>query len=86
VLRNILEPRREEISVGWRKLHNAELNDLYFSPNIIRMVKSRRIRVRAYSTNGRKEKYIHNFGGKARRKQTTLKWKDNINMNLRDRV
>jgi len=43
VLRRIFEPKRGEVTGEWRKLHNVELNDLYFSPNIIRLIKSRRI-------------------------------------------
>jgi hypothetical protein len=37
-------PKRVEVTGGWRKLHNEELHILYFSPNIIRMIKSRRMR------------------------------------------
>jgi hypothetical protein len=44
VLRRILGPRRGEVTGGWRKLHNEELHDLYPSPSIIRMIKSRRMR------------------------------------------
>jgi hypothetical protein len=44
VLRRIFEPKRDEVTGGWRKLHNMELHNLYSSPNIIRMVKSRRMR------------------------------------------
>jgi hypothetical protein len=44
VLRRIFGPKRDELTGGWRKLHNEELRDLYSSPCIIRMVKSRRIR------------------------------------------
>jgi hypothetical protein len=44
VLRRILGPKRDEVSGGWRKLHNEELRDLYSSPSIIRMIKSRRMR------------------------------------------
>jgi hypothetical protein len=39
VLRRILEPRRDEVTGGSRKLHNEELHNLYFSPNIITMIK-----------------------------------------------
>jgi hypothetical protein len=42
-LRRIFRPKRDEVTGEWRKLYN-ELNDLYFSQNIIRVVKSRRIR------------------------------------------
>jgi len=44
VLRRIFGPRREEVTGEWRRLHNAELNDLYTSPNIVRVIKSRRMR------------------------------------------
>ena len=39
VLRRILGPKRDEVTGEWRKLHNAELNDLYCSLNIVRMIK-----------------------------------------------
>ena len=44
VLRGIFGPKRDEVTGEWRKLHNEELNDLYFSPNIVWEIKSRRIR------------------------------------------
>jgi hypothetical protein len=43
-LRRIFGLRRDEIIEGWRKLHNEELHDLYFSSHIIRMMKSKRVR------------------------------------------
>jgi hypothetical protein len=39
VLRNIFGPKREEVTGEWRRLHNEELNGLYSSPNIIRVIK-----------------------------------------------
>ena len=43
VLRGIFGPKRDEVIVEWRKLHSEELNDLYSSPNIVRVTKSRRM-------------------------------------------
>jgi hypothetical protein len=43
-LRRIFGPKRDEVTEGWRKLHNEEINNLYSSPNIIWVMKSRRIR------------------------------------------
>jgi hypothetical protein len=48
VLRRIFGPRRDEVTGDWRKLHNEELRNLYSSPNIIRLIKSRRIRWAGY--------------------------------------
>jgi hypothetical protein len=44
VLRRIFGPKREEVAGGWRRLHNEELRNLYASPNIIRVIKSRGMR------------------------------------------
>ena len=44
VLRRIFEPRRDEVTGEWRRLNNEELNDLYSSPNIVRVIKSRRMK------------------------------------------
>jgi hypothetical protein len=44
VLRRIFGPKRDDVTGDWRKLHNEELHNLYSSPNIIRMMKSRRMR------------------------------------------
>ena len=45
VLRSIFGPKRDEVTGEWRKLHNEELNNLYSSPNIVRVIKSRRMRL-----------------------------------------
>jgi hypothetical protein len=44
VLRRIFGPKRDEVTGDWRKLHNEELRDLYSSPSIIRIIKSREVR------------------------------------------
>jgi hypothetical protein len=59
VLRRIFGPKRDEVTRGWRKLHNEELHNLYSSPSIIRMMKSRRMRwVKHVARIGRKGMYI----------------------------
>jgi hypothetical protein len=61
VLRRVFGLKRDEVTGGWRKLHKEEIYDLYSSPNIIRLIKSRRLRWEGHvarmggacSTNGR---------------------------------
>jgi hypothetical protein len=48
LLRRIFGPKRDEVMGEWRKLHNEELHNLYSSPSIIRMIKSRRMRWAGY--------------------------------------
>jgi hypothetical protein len=48
VLRRIFGPKRDEVTGEWRRLHNEELNDLYSSPDIIRVIKSRRMKWAAH--------------------------------------
>jgi hypothetical protein len=55
VLRSIFGLKRDEVIGGWKKLHNKELHNLYHSPNINRMIKSRRIRWTGHIAHGREE-------------------------------
>jgi hypothetical protein len=48
VLKRIFGPKRDEVTEGWRKLHNEELHNLYSSPNIITIIKPRRMRWPGY--------------------------------------
>jgi hypothetical protein len=65
VLRRIFGPKRDEVRREWRKLYNEERNDLYSSPNIVRVIKSRRIRWAEHVAFMRgDERRIHGFGGK----------------------
>jgi acyl-coenzyme A synthetase/AMP-(fatty) acid ligase len=70
VLRRIFGTKRDEVTEGWKKLRNEELHNLYSSPSIIRMIKSKEDEMsKTCSTNG------ENIGWKARRKETTRKTK-----------
>jgi hypothetical protein len=67
VLRRVFGPKREEVTGEWRKLHNEELNDLYSLPNIMRVVKSRRMRWAGYVARMGEERGVHRV--LARRKE-----------------
>jgi hypothetical protein len=59
VFRSIFGPKRDEVTGGWRKLHNEEFHNLYFSPSIIKMIKSRRMRwARRVARMGRRGMHI----------------------------
>jgi hypothetical protein len=74
VLRRIFGPKGDEVIRGWTKLHKEELHNLYFSSNIIRMIKSRKMGwSRHVAHMGGEEECIQGFGGKARRKETTIR-------------
>jgi hypothetical protein len=75
VLRRVFGPKRDEVTGKWRKLHNEELHDLYSSPSIIRMIKSRRMRWAGHVARmGGKGTHI-DYWWKARGKETTRKTK-----------
>jgi hypothetical protein len=62
-LRRIFGPNRDEATGEWRRLHNEELNDLYSSPKIFRVIKSKRMRWAGHvACMGEKERCIQNFG------------------------
>jgi hypothetical protein len=59
VLRRILGPKRDEVTGSWRKLHNEELHNLYSSPSVIRMIKSKSMKwVGRIARMGRREMHI----------------------------
>jgi hypothetical protein len=62
VLRRIFGPKRDEVTGEWRKLHE-ELNDLYSSPTIVRVIKSRSEIRGACSSGGQGERRVQGFGG-----------------------
>jgi hypothetical protein len=89
VLRRIFGPKREE-EISWRKLHNDELHNLYSSPNIVRVIKSRRMRwwarYIARMADGR-DVYRVLVGrpeGKRPLERPRHKWEDIIKMDLRE--
>jgi hypothetical protein len=89
VLRGIFGPNRDEVIGGWRKLHNEELHNLYCSPSIIRMIKSRRMRwAGACSTNGEMRNAYRILVGKPEGKtpvgRPLRRWEDNIKTDLRE--
>jgi hypothetical protein len=73
VLRGIFGPKRDEVTGGWRKVTNEDLHNLYFSPSIIIMIKSRRMGWARHKA-GRKRP----VGGPRGR------WEDNIEMDVRE--
>jgi hypothetical protein len=61
VLRKIFGPKREEVTGEWRRLHNEELYDLYSSPNIFRVIKSRRLKWAGHVARTWKRKSAYRF-------------------------
>ena len=88
VLRRVFGPKRDEVTGEWRKLHNEELRDLYSVPNILRVVKSRRMGWGECGAHGGGERcgQVSNVEtrGKEPLGRPRLRWEDNINMDLQE--
>jgi hypothetical protein len=89
VLRRIFEPRRNEVRGEWRGLHNEELNDLYSSPNIVRVVKERSMRwaghvARVGEERGEYRVLVGKPEGKRPLGGLRRRWVNNIKMDLQE--
>jgi hypothetical protein len=89
VVRRMFEPKRDEVTGGWRNLHNKELHSLYSSPSIIRMIKSRKMRWAGHIARMGEERYAYRIlGGKSEGKRPLGRprrmFVDNIKMYLRE--
>jgi hypothetical protein len=89
VLRRVFGPKRDEVTGEWRKLHNGELNDLYSLPNIVQVVKSRRMRwaghvARLGETRGMYRVLVGKPDGKRPLGRPRRRWEDNIKMDVQE--
>jgi hypothetical protein len=89
VLRRVFEPKRDEETGEWKKLHNKELSDLYSLPNILRVVKSRRMRWVGHVVHMGEGRIVHRVlmgkpEGNRPLGRPKRRWEDNIKMDLRD--
>jgi hypothetical protein len=89
VLRRIFGPKRDEVTGEWRRLHNKELYALYSSPNIIQMIKSRRLRwaghvARMGERRGAYRALVGKPEGRISLERPRRRWEDNIKMDLRE--
>jgi len=87
VLRKVFGPKRDEVTGEGRRLHNEELNDLYCLPNIVRVVKSRRMRwaghvTRMVEDRGVQRVLVGKPEGKRPLGRPRRRWEDNIKMDL----
>ena len=89
VLRRIFVPRRDEVTREWRRLHNGELNDLYCSPNIVRVIKSRRMSWAEHVARMGEERGVYRVlvgkpEGRRPLGRPRRRWVDNIRMDLQE--
>ena len=89
LLRRIFGPKRDGVTGEWRKLHNEELNDLYSSPNIVRVIKWRRMRwaghvARMEEGRGMHKGLVGKPEGKRPLGRPSRRWEDNIKMDLEE--
>jgi len=89
VLGRIFGPRRDKVTGEWRRLHNEELNDLYPSPNIVRVIKSRRMRWAGHVAHMGEERGVYRVlvgkpGGRRLLGRPRSRWVDNIRMDLQE--
>jgi hypothetical protein len=89
VLRRICGPKTDEVTGGWRKLHNEELHGLYSSPSIVRVIKARRMRwaghvARMGEVRGAYSILVGRPEGRRPLGRPRCRWEDNINMDLRE--
>jgi hypothetical protein len=89
VLRRIFGPKRDEVTGGWRKLHNEELHGLYFSPSIVRVIKASRMRWAGHVAYMGEVRGAYNIlvgrpEGRRPLGRPRRRWEDNIKMDLRE--
>ena len=89
VLRKMFGPKRDEVTGEWRKVHNEEIHDLYTSPIIVRVKKSRSMRWTGHVVRMGKIRGVYRFlVGKPERKRPLgkprLRWEDNIKIDLKE--
>ena len=85
MLRRIFGPRSDEVTGEWRRLHNEELNVLYCSPNIVRVIKSRRVRWTGHVARMGEEKVlVGKTEGKTPLGRPRRRWVDNISMEIQE--
>jgi len=89
VLRRIFRPRKDEVTGEWRRLHNEELSDLYSSANIVRLIKSRRMRWAGNVARMGEERGVYRVlvgkpEGRRPLGRPRRRWVDNIRMGLQE--